>query len=372
MTRIFRNECTKESISTLEELNDGQPSLASNLAQLFGRRSLEKSGAVYVNRLKAMLSESNIGKQSVDFLNKSGYLIDFEKQECSDFEKSSCASRVDPESKRIFLAPYLSKETNALSLIHAARTIFQMENNAHPSVDMTVSSYLAAAKACKADAMVTQMLYAVEMRDKDPKIYKEFRANGNQEMCALYEQSGKKTLDRPAMIDHYLTDMKSSANIKHSQQACCELNCRMAALQKSTDGAKFFTQDKTAKEIMNAACKDYDNKTYYEGKHAVDEPARVTIPSKDTITPGKWGDEYSGLLKFMHEQKRTAESLGLKNVKVAYDPDIDMAELSQKRNDQTCWNPRRSRGGISIPPPPPPKKEQRPVGGSIRWHYGGR
>ena len=353
----------KESVSTLEELNDAQPSLASNLAQLFGRRSLEKSGAAYVNRLKAMLSESNIGKQSVDILNKSGYLVDFD-------EKADAASRIDPESKRIFLASYLSKETNALSLVHAARTIFQMENNARPAVDMTVSSYLAAAKACKADAMVTQMLYAVEMRDKDPKIYKEFRANGNQEICALYEQTGK--LDRPMMIDHYLSDMKSPANVKHTQQACCELNCRMAALKDGKNAGKLFTQDKTAKEIMNAACKDYDNKTYYEGKHAVDEPARVTIPSKDTITPGKWGDEYSGMLKFMHEQKRTAESLGLKNVKVAYDPDIDMAELSQKRNDQTCWNPRRSRGGISIPPPPPPKKEQRPVGGSIRRHYGGR
>ena len=365
MTTIAPRVFKKESVSTLEELNDGEPSLVSNLAQLFGRRNLKKSGAAYVNRLKAMLSESDIGKQSVDFLNKSGYLIDFD-------EKADAASRIDPESKRIFLAPYLSKETNALSLVHAACTIFQTENNAHPTVDMTVSSYLGTAQVCKADAMVTQMLYAVEMRDKDPKIYKEFKANGNQEMCALYEQSGKETFDRQAMIDHYLSDMKSPANIKHSQQACRELNCKMAALKKSPIGEKLFTRDKTAKEIMNAACKDYDGKTYYKGKRAVDEPARVTIPSKNLLASGEWGDEYWGLRKFMHEQKRTAESLGTKNVKVAYAPEINMAEVLQKIHDQCCWNPRRSRGGLGLTPPPPPKKEQRPVGGSIRHHCGGR
>ena len=86
MTTIAPRVYKEESVSTLEELNDAQPSLASNLAQLFGRRSLEKSGAAYVNRLKTMMSESNVGKQSVDVLNKSGYLIDFD-------EKTAAASR---------------------------------------------------------------------------------------------------------------------------------------------------------------------------------------------------------------------------------------------------------------------------------------
>ena len=363
MTTIAPRVYKEESVSTLEELNDAQPSLASNLAQLFGRRSLEKSGAAYVNRLKAMMSESNVGKQSVDVLNKSGYLIDFD-------EKTDAASRIDPESKRIYLAPYLSKETNALSLVHAARTLWQMENNARPDTGMTVSSYLAAAKACKADAVVTQMLYAVEMRDKDPKIYKEFRENGNQEMCALYEQTGK--LDRPMMIDHYLSDMKSPAKVRSVQQACYELNLEMEDLTDSKNADKLFTQDKTSKEIMNAACKDYDGKTYYQGENAADEPARVTLPSEKTLGyTGHWGKMNWGMVDFIHCQKRPASSLGLDNVKVAYDETFDMTKEMQKRHDQACFRSYHGRASYHPAPvtsPAPPKPAYH---GTIRRHYGG-
>ena len=42
MTTIAPRVFKKESVSTLEELNDGEPSLVSNLAQLFGRRKRDR------------------------------------------------------------------------------------------------------------------------------------------------------------------------------------------------------------------------------------------------------------------------------------------------------------------------------------------
>ena len=373
---------TKVSQSTLEEVSENKKglSLASDLATLFGRRDLNKSGGAYVNRLQQMLSETTVGKQSLEALTKNGYLIDFEKQECVNLfnEKSFCASRIDPESKRVFLNPHFSKETNALSLIHAARTVWQMENNARPNTDMTISSYLGAAKVCKADAVVTQMLYAIEMRDKDPKIFEAFKQNGNHDMCAFYEQTGK--FDRTAMIDHYLTDMKSPTKISQTQQICYELNAEMYALSREDEvKADLFTKEKTFKEIMNAACKDYDGTTYYQGKFAVDEPARCTIPEKASLPYADHSyDVKWGVLDFMHKHHRTADTLGLDGVKVAYDTTIDMTKEVQKAHDKICWNPRH-RGKYWVPFPTETKKAETPAPskpepvfhGTIRRHYGG-
>ena len=84
MTTIAPRYPTKVSQSTLEEVSENKKglSLASDLATLFGRRNLNKSGGAYVNRLQQMLSETTVGKQSLEALTKNGYLIDFEKQEC--------------------------------------------------------------------------------------------------------------------------------------------------------------------------------------------------------------------------------------------------------------------------------------------------
>ena len=121
---------------------------------------------------------------------------------------------------------------------------------------------------------------------------------------------------------------------------------------------------------MNAACKDYDGKTYYQGKNAADEPACVTLPSEKTLGyTGHWGKMNWGMVDFIHCQKRSASSLGLDNVKVAYDETFDMTKEMQKRHDQACF---RSYHGASRGLPPAPPAPPKPVyHGTIRRHYGG-
>lgn len=371
MTTLAPQEFEQKSASGLEEVNKSKPSLISGLAKIFGRRNLNGSGSAYINRLKAMLDESNVGQQSLNVLDKDGYLIDFDN-------KTDVASRVDPENKRIFLNPSLSKETNALSLVHAARTVWQIENAARPNVNMTVNTYLAAAEVCKADALATQMLFATQMQAKDPKIYAEFKKNGNYELCAQFEQSGKANLDRPALIDRYLAETKSPMKIKCTMQALNEINSKMAGVYKDKNAAGLFSQDKTFKEIINAACKDYDGKTYYQGENAVDAPARVTIPDAKAAIHYDCPD----MVDFMYYQKRSAESLGLKNVCVASDSTIDMADFAERRNKRRVRGPVYGWKHGKRPYPknekPAEKKEEKTetsssaFKGTIRRHYGGR
>ena len=78
----------------------------------------------------------------------------------------------------------------------------------------------------------------------------------------------------------------------------------------------------------------------------------------------------------MHKHHRTADTLGLDGVKVAYDTSIDMTKEVQKAHDKICWNPRH-RGKYWVPFSMGTQKTETPAQpepvfhGTIRRHYGG-
>ncbi|MBR4127045.1 MAG: hypothetical protein IKR09_05685, partial [Alphaproteobacteria bacterium] len=84
-----------------------------------------------IDRMEAMLAESDIGRKSLDILEKNGYSFDFNYDDVT-------APHIDPKHKKVMLNSLWSMETGALSLVHAARTVWQQETGKAPTADLTV------------------------------------------------------------------------------------------------------------------------------------------------------------------------------------------------------------------------------------------
>ena len=92
---------------------------------------------------------------------------------------------------------------------------------------------------CKdgADALTAQVCFAVEMKQKNPKILEIFKANGNTPVCEAYEQAMAETNNlnaaRSAAVDCYLDaampDNKPSVE-------------KIAAICKTSNGKSYYAE----------------------------------------------------------------------------------------------------------------------------------
>ncbi|MBR4127318.1 MAG: hypothetical protein IKR09_07075 [Alphaproteobacteria bacterium] len=250
-------------------------------------------------RLEAMLSESDIGRKSLDVLKKNGYSIDF------DYE-NTVAPHIDPEHKKVMLNSIWSPESGALSLVHAARTVWQQETGKTQSMDLTVNAYLATAEVCQADAITAQLTFAEEMKDKNPKILKAFRRNGgNEKIYDAYKKAGN---EKTAAVVSYLQE-KSFRKEDWVKIECDKIS---KVMEESNDPTK-FCKNKTTPEILKSVCKDYDGNCYLKGVKDSNEPARVS----ESLFRYKIDLMISPILSvttFMKKNHRSSKSMGIHDI----------------------------------------------------------
>ena len=222
-----------------------------------------------------MLLDSVIGKQALNILGQNDYAVDFAPMSSSD-------SVLVPHERRLTLNQNFSSEINALSVIKAACRIKQRQDGAEPTPQMDMDTYIASNVVCKADILTSQMIYAEEMRNKNPKILDAFKADGNKDLCDKFEASFAETNNlntaRSVAVDGYLDKTMPLTEAK-----------RMNILQNWTGLTGPVVKSFSSKELLGNTCVGFDGKGYYNGKKATNEKFNVRgTPNNTSMSDGSY------------------------------------------------------------------------------------
>ena len=252
------------------------------------KREFEKKDGVPVQgyTVDVMLYNSVMGKQCLNILGWSDYAVDFAPLGLND-------SALVPAERKLTLNQNFSEEANALSVIKGACRLKHKKHGAEPTSQMDLDSYMAAHVACNADILSSQLVYAQEMRHKNPKILETFKENGNEGLCDKFEESFAKSKDlnkaRSAAIDHYLEKMLPLSNARRANM-----------VRNWSHGPGSHDKPLTSKEVLGNACKGFDGQTYYNGKNATNEKLKV----RNTLSPQSQNRDYSAFLSVLKARGR--------------------------------------------------------------------
>ncbi|MBR4126896.1 MAG: hypothetical protein IKR09_04930 [Alphaproteobacteria bacterium] len=247
---------------------------ADNELEQAVRNGFKKEAATSAQKhtVDGMLLDSVIGKQALNVLGQNGYSVDFAPLR-------ACDSAVNPTEKKLTLNSILSDEANALSVISVACRMKQQKNNATPAPQMDMDTYLASTVVCKADVLASQLVFAEEMRQKNPKILSAFKMQGNADLCDKFEasfaESDSLNSARSAAIDGYL---EKSMPMKEAN--------RLKLLQDWKAANCNRTESLSSKEMLEKTCKGFDGASYYNGSKAAKDKFNVRSDNKVTdISP---------------------------------------------------------------------------------------
>ena len=282
-------------LGTFEKLLNNSKLLSGIFEKRKEREQSPEVKAKKIDGIKTLMADSDIGRKSLDVLEKNGYSFDFNYDDVT-------APHIDPKHKKVMLNSLWSMETGALSLVHAARTVWQQETGKVPTADLTVNAYLARTEVCQADALVTQLAFAEEMADKNPKILKTFIRNGNEKLYDAYRNKGR---DKEAVVDAYRQEksFRKEDWIKASNRSLEE------AL-KNPANAKKFNKNETMSNIKSSVCVNYNDTIYAVGKG--EQASFSGMMFRENV---KMMVELPiAAAAFMNRNNRSAESMGLQNV----------------------------------------------------------
>ena len=155
-----------------------------------------------LNRVQTMMQGSDIGKQCVDYLQKTGCEVVFEPtaQNISGF---------DEMHRKLIMNPAISEEGAALCIIQAACHRRQDRQNNWDMLAEEAPLDKSFFKIIRqADVTATQALFAYEMKEKNPKVMELFNANGFKDVSDKLEESMKESPDKDiartkAVIQYY-------------------------------------------------------------------------------------------------------------------------------------------------------------------------
>ena len=227
----------------------------------------EKSAPVQGYTVDGMLLDSVSGKQALNVLGQNDYAVDFASLTFND-------SALLPQERKLLLNQNFSIESNALSVIKASCRIKQHQNGAEPTPQMDMETYIAADIVCKADILASQLVYAEEMRQKNPKLLAEFKAEGHTDLCDKFEESFAKTNDlnsaRSAVVDSYL---EKEMPLKEAK--------RLDYIRNRKTPIGLRKESHTSKELLGKICMGFDGKPYYSGSKATNNKFDIGGPQKN-------------------------------------------------------------------------------------------
>lgn len=240
--------------------------------------------------VETMLLDSVIGKQALNVLGQSNYSVDFAPWVVGE-------SKLDPIARKLTLNSNHSDEANALAVVGAACQMKQQKTGATPSPRMNMDTYIAATVVSKADVLASQLVFAEEMQQKNPKVLETFKADGNKDLCTKFEDSflalNNLNSARSAAIDGYLDKTMPMSEAK-----------RLKALQAWYGASCPKTEALTSKELLGKVCKGFDGKPYYNGEKATDAKFDVRGESKNApIQESAKDKSYNSFLSILKNAK---------------------------------------------------------------------
>lgn len=189
------------------------------------------------NVVRKMLGSCNTGIESLNVLKRTGYSIEFDAL-------GDIASSIYPEDKKIVLNSANSPESGALSVVHATRILNQEREGADKTPETMAVR--------KADALLAQMLFADEMRQKNPKILETFIARGNGPMYDTYKNAQRAAYS--SCVDLYLD------NVMPDNKPSPE---KIAHVCKTADGQSYYVDAKgVSPEPIKQSGNVYDETTF--------------------------------------------------------------------------------------------------------------
>lgn len=273
------------------------------LARAFKKQRVDQSPK-RMERLKKMLSESKTGKQTLDFLKEKGSDLIFEKMDYYGY--------FSPDKNLVALNPAMSDEDLAVTFVHEVRHAWQDSQMATTSPEMTPKAFLVSGFEIEADACAAEVMYAHEMREKNPKIWEAHQKSPYAPMSTAFEKTFKETGDADKARAEALLTWHSLKVKNHYADTYVDY---MSAVAKELKKQKelepqYFAEDRSSKLIVDTLGKDYDGKQFFTDYKALETPERLSIGERQAQKLSR------ALIPYMKKYHRTSEQLGLEKVTV--------------------------------------------------------
>ena len=255
-----------------------------------------------MERLRKTLEKSQIGRETLKFLEEKGSAIGFERMDYYGY--------FSPDENRVALNPAFSDEDLAITFVHEVRHARQDSIMSNTASTMTPETLLKNGFMIEADACAAECVLAHQMLDLgDPSILIAHQKTGYAPMSTAFEKEFAQSHDwdkarnaafmewynlgvKPGYADSYISFMK-------------EIGKRGDA----TD----FSDSFAAKEMAQKLCINSDGKGY------IGDPERLESPEKLNVNAHQARSMASAAGRFMKRFKRSAEKLGLDKVFVEHD-----------------------------------------------------
>ncbi len=273
------------------------------LARAFKKQHVDQSPK-RMERLKKMLSESKTGKQTLDFLEEKGSKLIFEKMDYYGY--------FSPDNNLVALNPAMSDEDLAVTFVHEVRHAWQDSQMETTSPEMTPKSFLVSGFEIEADACAAEVMYAHEMREKNPKIWEAHQKSPYAPMSTAFEKTFKETGDADkARADALLTWHSLKVKNHYADTYVDYMSAVAKELKKQKElEPQYFAEDRSSKLIVDTLGKDYDGKQFFTNHEALETPERLSISEKQAKKLAR------AMIPYMSKYHRTAEQLGLDKVTV--------------------------------------------------------
>jgi len=257
-----------------------------------------------MERLKKMLSESKTGRQTLEFLKEKGSKMIFEKMDYYGY--------FAPDKNIVALNPAMSDEDLAVTFVHEVRHAWQDSQMETTTPEMTPKSFLVSGFEIEADACAAEVMYAHEMREKNPKIWDAHQKSPYAPMSTAFEKEFEKTGDvEKARVAALLTWYELPLKKNYANTYVDYMSAVAKELKKQKElEPQYFAENRSSQLIVDTLGKDYDGKQFFKDAKALEKPERLSIDENQARKLAK------AMLPYMAKYHRTAEDLGLDKITV--------------------------------------------------------
>ena len=255
-----------------------------------------------MERLKTMLKKSQIGRETLDFLEEKGSKLIFEKMPYYGY--------FSPEENIVALSPRFSDEDLAITFVHEVRHARQDSIMTNTSSDMTPETLLKNGFMIEADACAAECVLAHQMMDMgDNSIFEAHQKTAYAPMSTAFEKEFEKSHDwnkarDAAFMEWYNLPVKPGYASQYIDF--------MKEIVKENSSAD-FRNDMDAKKMAQKLCLDSNGECYIQNPKKLESPEKLNVNEKQADTM------IQTLRTFIRRQNRSAERLGLDKIYVEHD-----------------------------------------------------
>lgn len=273
------------------------------LDRLFRRPRIDQSPE-RMERLKKMLSESKTGRQTLEFLEQKGSEMIFEPMKYYGY--------FSPDKNLVALNPKMSDEDLAVTFVHEVRHAWQDSQMKTTDPKSNPRSFLVNGFLIEADACAAEVMYAHEMREKNPKIWDAHQKSGYAPMSTEFEKTFNETGDtekarESALLKWY--DLKVKRSYGDTYVKYMAYIARALKKQKEME-PQYLSTNKSTQKMVDKLCVDYDKKPFMTDGKKLETPEKLFINEEQAKKLSK------ALIPYMAKYNRTPEKLGLPQITV--------------------------------------------------------